>query len=34
MPVVGFLRTASLADATPLVNAFRQGLKESGFIEG
>ena len=34
MPVVGFLRTASLADASQLVNAFRQGLKEAGFIEG
>ena len=34
MPVVGFLRDASLADATHLVVAFRQGLKETGFIEG
>jgi len=34
MPVVGFLRDASLADATHLVVAFRQGLKEAGFIEG
>ena len=32
--VIGFLRTAPLADATQLVNAFRQGLKEVGFIEG
>jgi putative tryptophan/tyrosine transport system substrate-binding protein len=34
MPVVGFLRSASLTDATNLVTAFRQGLKETGFIEG
>ena len=34
MPVVGFLRDTSLADATHLVAAFRQGLKEAGFIEG
>jgi putative tryptophan/tyrosine transport system substrate-binding protein len=34
MPVVGFLRSASLADATHLVDAFRQGLKEIGYIEG
>jgi putative ABC transport system substrate-binding protein len=34
MPVIGFLRSTSLADATHLVTAFRQGLKESGFVEG
>jgi putative tryptophan/tyrosine transport system substrate-binding protein len=34
MPVVGFPRSASLADATHLVTAFRQGLKETGHIEG
>src|SRR5215471_7348222 len=34
MPVIGFLRDASLADATYLVAAFRQGLKEANFIEG
>ena len=34
MPVIGFLRSASLADATYLVTAFRQGLKEVGFVEG
>ncbi|HUI15846.1 MAG TPA: ABC transporter substrate-binding protein [Xanthobacteraceae bacterium] len=34
MPVVGFLRSVSLADAADLVAAFRQGLKEAGFIEG
>jgi len=34
MPVIGFLRSASLVDATHLVAAFGQGLKESGFVEG
>ena len=34
MPVVGFLRSTSLADAAHLVGAFRQGLKEAGFVEG
>jgi putative ABC transport system substrate-binding protein len=34
MPVIGFLRSASLDNAAPLVSAFRQGLKETGYIEG
>jgi ABC-type uncharacterized transport system substrate-binding protein len=34
MPVIGFLRSESLADAADLVKAFRQGLKETGYIEG
>ena len=34
MPVVGFLRVSTLADSVHLVAAFRQGLKEVGFIEG
>jgi putative ABC transport system substrate-binding protein len=34
MPVIGFLRSSSLADAANLVTAFRQGLKEAGFVEG
>jgi len=34
MPVIGFLRSTSLANATHLVTAFRQGLKEAGFVEG
>jgi ABC-type uncharacterized transport system substrate-binding protein len=33
MPVVGFLRSASLAGAAHFVTAFRQGLKETGFVE-
>jgi putative tryptophan/tyrosine transport system substrate-binding protein len=34
MPVIGFLRNTSLADAAHLMAAFRQGLKEAGFIAG
>ncbi|MGB8893513.1 MAG: ABC transporter substrate-binding protein [Pseudolabrys sp.] len=34
VPVVGFLRSTSLADSTQFVTAFRQGLKEAGFVEG
>jgi putative tryptophan/tyrosine transport system substrate-binding protein len=34
MPVIGFLRSTSLADATHLVTGFDQGLKEAGFVEG
>ena len=34
MPVIGFLRSAPLADAAHLVTAFRQGLKDAGFVEG
>jgi putative tryptophan/tyrosine transport system substrate-binding protein len=34
MPVIGFLRDTSLTHSTYLVVAFRQGLKEAGFIEG
>jgi putative ABC transport system substrate-binding protein len=34
MPVVGFLRSTSPADSTSFVTAFRQGLKQAGFVEG
>jgi putative tryptophan/tyrosine transport system substrate-binding protein len=34
LPVVGYLRSSSLADSTHFVNAFRQGLRDAGFIEG
>ena len=34
MPLVGFLRSSTLAASMPLVAAFRQGLKELGFVEG
>ena len=33
MPVVGFLRSTSLADSAHFVTSFRQGLKEAGFVE-
>ena len=34
VPVIGFLRSATLADVPHFVTAFRQGLKEAGFVEG
>ena len=34
MPVIGFLRSSTLADATNLMTAFRQGLQDSGYVEG
>ena len=34
LPVIGYLRSTSLAVSTPMVTAFRQGLKEVGFVEG
>jgi putative ABC transport system substrate-binding protein len=34
MPVIGFLRSTSFADSTEYVAAFRQGMKEAGFVEG
>ena len=34
MPTVGFLRSATLADVPHWMTAFRQGLKEAGFVEG
>ena len=34
MPVIGFLRSTSLAPFQNLVTAFGQGLKEAGFVEG
>src|SRR5262249_25048846 len=35
MPVVGFMNTLNSADsASDLVAAFRQGLRETGFVEG
>ena len=34
MPVMGFLRSTAAADAAHLLSAVRQGLNESGFVEG
>src|SRR5262249_49755259 len=34
MPVIGFVRSTSLAPFETLVRAFRQGLRETGFVEG
>jgi putative ABC transport system substrate-binding protein len=34
VPVIGFLRSASLADATHLVTAFHGGLSDAGYVEG
>jgi putative tryptophan/tyrosine transport system substrate-binding protein len=34
MPIIGFLRSTSLADAAHLVTGFRNGLEEAGFVEG
>jgi putative tryptophan/tyrosine transport system substrate-binding protein len=34
LPVIGFLRSASYDNTTSLMTAFREGLKETGFIEG
>jgi putative ABC transport system substrate-binding protein len=34
LPMIGFLRSATLDDVPHFVAAFRQGLKEAGFVEG
>jgi putative ABC transport system substrate-binding protein len=34
MPVIGFLNSSSQDSFVPMVSAFRQGLKETGYIEG
>jgi putative ABC transport system substrate-binding protein len=34
MPVVGFLGTTSAAGRAPFLATFRQGLKETGYVEG
>jgi putative ABC transport system substrate-binding protein len=34
MPVIGFLGSSSSADRARLVTAFRQGIRETGYVEG
>src|SRR5262245_24390382 len=34
MPVVGFARTSSIEAVPHMVAAFRQGLKDTGYVEG
>src|ERR1700720_530588 len=34
MPVIGFLRSTSLAVSTPMITGFRQGLTATGVNEG
>src|SRR5947208_10592083 len=34
MPVIGLVRSTSSADSAHIVAAFRQGLKQIGFVEG
>jgi putative ABC transport system substrate-binding protein len=34
MPVIGFVRSGTIADVPHFVTAFRQGLKKAGFVEG
>jgi putative tryptophan/tyrosine transport system substrate-binding protein len=34
MPVIGFMRSTTLAPFESLADAFRQGLNETGFVEG
>jgi putative ABC transport system substrate-binding protein len=34
MPVIGFLGSSSAADRAPYVTAFRQGIRERGYVEG
>jgi len=34
MPVIGFLNSGTAAPYVPFVNAFREGLKDAGFVDG
>jgi putative ABC transport system substrate-binding protein len=34
MPIIGFLSSRSPAESTAVVAAFRQGLREAGFVKG
>src|SRR6516225_7006891 len=33
LPLIGFVRSATLSDVPHLINGFRQGLNEVGFVE-
>jgi hypothetical protein len=34
MPMIGFLNAASLDEYRPMVDAFHQGLQETGYVDG
>src|SRR5262245_5909513 len=34
MPVIGFLSSSTLADRARYLTAFRQGVRETGYVEG
>jgi len=34
MPVIGFLSSSSPANRASLITAFRQGVRESGYVDG
>src|SRR5262245_40590463 len=34
MPVIGFLGSSALADRARFLTAFRQGIRETGYVEG
>src|SRR5262245_23642313 len=34
MPVIGFLSSSALADRARYLTAFRQGVRETGYVEG
>src|SRR5262249_37796757 len=34
MPVIGFLSSSALADRARYLSAFRQGVREAGYVEG
>ena len=34
MPVIGFLGSSALADRARFLLAFRQGIRETGYVEG
>src|ERR1700686_3759481 len=34
MPVIGLLGSATASDWTPYVGAFRQGLRDAGYVDG